>query len=94
MIRAAPLFVLVAAQVAALTLGGCSRNPTVQCEDPSRYASSRSVPPVQVPDDLTVPDETDALRVPDARAVELPPEPACLERPPQFGSQGAADEDA
>jgi uncharacterized lipoprotein len=85
----------------ALGLGiaaGCSRTPTNNCEPNERYATARSAPPVQIPDDLSPPDESGALRLPpDAGAVPAPVADACLETPPPFtgtthpGRRGAAE---
>lgn len=85
------LMILLAAQLA---LGACSHDKSVSCEDSARYASSVSVPPVRVPDDLSVPDEADALRIPDERAArERPNDLPCLESPPDFfgGEENAAE---
>ena len=68
---------------------GCSRDEVARCEPPDRYATARSVAPVQIPDDLSPPDETDALRLPPV--VPSPTEqPAggCLETPPPFFDTG------
>jgi hypothetical protein len=68
---------------AAIT--GCSRQPTTPCEPDARYSTARSVPPVQIPDDLSPPNENDALRLP---PVAVAPGSAtageCLEAPPSF----------
>jgi uncharacterized lipoprotein len=75
--------------LAVLAFAGCSHDAAVQCESPERYASSQSVPPVRVPDDLSVPDETDALRIPDPfPPASLPSDQPCLETPPDFGEGG------
>jgi hypothetical protein len=43
------------------------------------------VPPVQIPDDLSPPNESDALRLPPDAVVPPPAaEGACLETPPAF----------
>lgn len=66
-------------------VAGCSRMETDPCAPDARYSTARSTQPVQIPDDLSPPDETNALR--------LPPDPArgapvtageCLETPPSF----------
>lgn len=69
--------------VAAIT--GCSRGETLPCQPEVRYATARSAPPVQIPDDLSPPDESDAIRLP----AEAAPAGAikagdCLETPPPF----------
>ena len=51
--------------IAALAaIAGCSRQETVACEPDARYTTARSAPPVQIPDDLSPPNEDDALRLP------------------------------
>lgn len=84
-----PVFTTMA--VLVLLAGGCSRDEGLGCAEDTRYMSSRSVPPLRVPDDLTVPDETEALRIPDAPPEEqTPAEAPCLETPPDFfGDQEA-----
>jgi uncharacterized lipoprotein len=82
MTRAAIIGMLLAA--AAL---GCSREEGLRCEDPSQYASSTTAPPIRVPDDLSVPNESDSLRIPDAAGAaspEAPPPQECLEAPPDY----------
>jgi uncharacterized lipoprotein len=75
--------------VAAAIFGGCSRDHTLRCEPSDRYARAGSTAPVRVPDDLTPPDETDALQLPTGDA---PPaadaEKPCLETPPTFTPGG------
>ena len=68
---------------------GCSRNETVDCEPTDRYATAQSVAPVQIPDDLSPPDETDALRLPPVAASSgNRASGGCLETPPPFFSTG------
>lgn len=85
-----PLLAATAAALAVLA-AGCSRDESLGCAEDLRYLESRSVPPLRVPDDLTVPDETEALRVPDApAAAQVPAEGGCIETPPDFfGDQEA-----
>jgi hypothetical protein len=69
--------------IAAVT--GCSRQPTAPCEPEARYSTARSVPPVQIPDDLSPPDESDAIRLPaDVAPVASITAGECLEEPPPF----------
>jgi uncharacterized lipoprotein len=71
------------------TIGACSRDEVARCEPPDRYATARSVAPVQIPDDLSPPDETDALRLPPvAPSPTDPPSAGCLEAPPPFFDTG------
>jgi hypothetical protein len=71
--------------VGLAAVAGCSRQETNPCEPEARYATARSAPPVQIPDDLSPPDEEDALRLPpDAIAASTPTAGECLEAPPSF----------
>lgn len=85
-----PALAALAGAVAVACSGGGDR---MRCDEPGEYVTSRSAPPVRVPDGLSVPDETGALRVPPASSA--PPteqdsaEAACLERPPDYFEDGA-----
>lgn len=72
--------------IAALAVGtGCSREQTVACTPDARYSTARSAPPVQIPDDLSPPNESDALRLPpDVGATTTTAAGACLDTPPAF----------
>jgi uncharacterized lipoprotein len=75
--------------VGLAAVAGCSREPTRTCESAARYSTARSVPPVQIPSDLSPPDEEEALRLPpDLGANAEPPTEECLESPPAF-SEGS-----
>jgi hypothetical protein len=68
-------------------VGGCSRQKeTTNCEPTTRYTTARSAAPVQIPDDLSPPNENDALRLPPDSVASSSdrPEGACLESPPAF----------
>lgn len=90
-IRMSPMSVKLCAALAAVIIAAavtaCSREDGLACESTERYGSARSIPPLRVPDDLSVPDETEVLRVPDQ---SLPDDaaagapPPCLESPPEF----------
>ncbi len=87
----ATLFLLLGLAVVA----GCSREPTRSCEPTARYSTARSAPPVQIPSDLSPPNEEQALRLPpDLGAGVEPPTEECLESPPSFsgGSRRGARE--
>jgi len=66
-------------------VAGCSREPTRSCNSAARYSTARSAPPVQIPSDLSLPNEEEALRLPPdlSASVEQPTE-ECLESPPAF----------
>lgn len=65
---------------------GCSRTETGPCEPEPRYSTARSAPPVQIPDDLSPPDESGALRLPPGASTAGGSVTAgdCLETPPSF----------
>ena len=66
-------------------VAGCSREQTRDCPSAARYATARSAPPVQIPSDLSPPNEEDALRLPpDSGASVGQPSEECLESPPLF----------
>ena len=77
---------IIAGVVLAVSLvAGCGRRGEVRCEDPGRYATSDSIPPVRVPEDLSLPNETESLVIPPgARSPETIAENECLESPPDF----------
>jgi hypothetical protein len=70
------------------SLGGCSSHNIQRCEPTDRYTTVGSVGPVRIPDDLTPPDESDALQLPPANAADssAPPPGGCLEEPPKFAA--------
>ncbi|HVY64527.1 MAG TPA: hypothetical protein VHH11_06880 [Gammaproteobacteria bacterium] len=70
-----------------MLLAGCHRTNTSGCEDTRRYAGAESASPIQIPDDLTPPAETDALRLPPAVSNTRPPSQPCLEDPPAYSEQ-------
>jgi len=73
-------FAGVAVGCGRLGLGG------LKCEDPEVYANSREIAPVQVPSDLTLPNETGSLEIPpelDEKEIIQMRGP-CLESPPEF----------
>lgn len=65
-------------------LAGCSRQPTSNCEPVERYSTASSAPPIQIPDDLSPPNEADALRLPPGAVANVTPSDRCLESPPPF----------
>ena len=80
-------FGFVNALLAALLLSACSGERGLSCENPERYSSATTSPPVRVPDDLSPPDESESLVIPPINQTELSraADPArCLETPPGF----------
>ncbi len=58
-------FVVPGVVLASCLLAGCfGQSGALACADASRYANSSSAPPLRVPDDLSLPDESDSLSVP------------------------------
>lgn len=88
-------FVLAGALAASLS-AGCSRDKetTLVCETTDRYRAARSVPAVRVPDDLSVPDESDSLRLPPDPGAVFAAAGRCLEAPPAFFEAGRPGESA
>jgi hypothetical protein len=81
-------FLGLAAALGGMLLAGCHHSATLACEDTQRYASAESVQPVQIPDDLSPPSETEALRLPPVVPANGPaPTRPCLESPPAFSEQ-------
>lgn len=78
----------VAAVLAVCALGGCSRDKLKPCDPSARYAAAESVPPVRIPDDLSPPNESDALRLPPENAITNRAAAGCLEAPPAFNTSG------
>ena len=79
----------LAAALLIAWLSGCGRDHTLACEATARYASATSAPPVQIPDDLSPPDEKDSLRLPPVATNAAAPTRPCLESPPGFYAEGA-----
>ena len=72
----------------ASILVGCSRLGLgkLKCEDPEIYTNSGEIAPVQVPNDLSLPDEGESLEIPpelSERGVAQMRGP-CLESPPEY----------
>lgn len=65
---------------------GCSGDRAVRCEDDARYRGATSEPPIRIPDDLSIPDESEAIRIPptDGNASASREPGQCLESPPDF----------
>lgn len=76
---------LVLCFILVTLLAACSHDETIECPGGTRYQSAASAGALRIPDDLSVPDETDALQIPGSVA---PPDPGveveCLEYSPAF----------
>ena len=84
--------VLLLGMALALFVSGCGRRFAARCEDPAIYSGSQEIPPVRIPGDLSVPSETEALRIPQTGQLGSA-QPAtgrgpCLESPPAFLQNG------
>jgi len=83
-VSAVRLFLLLAA---AATVAGCSRDRELLCAGDARYQTAESAGQLRIPDDLSVPDETESLRIPadviPRAAVDQNPD-SCLESSPAF----------
>jgi uncharacterized lipoprotein len=82
----APRLILTAA-VATLLLAGCSRGEAVRCPGGTAYLDAGSAEALRVPDDLTVPEETDALRVPGQMPAPDDPSVECLQYSPAYAGE-------
>jgi hypothetical protein len=80
-----------AALIVFSELCACSHGGTLACEPTSRYAAAATIGPVRIPDDLNPPDETDSLRLPPDTGRAAQSSKPCLETPPGFYADGAAN---
>ena len=83
---------LLIGMLAIWWLGGCSDGVGLRCENPARYTDSGEIPPVRIPDDLSPPNQSQALRIPASNDGNLEPVDTrgpCLESPPDFYEVGA-----
>lgn len=69
-------------------LQACSRDRATTCPGGERYMAAESADRIRVPDDLDVPDESDALIIPEPSVPQDGDSGGCLEFSPAF------DEDA
>jgi uncharacterized lipoprotein len=71
-------------------LAACSGKTELVCGREARYREAVSLPTLRIPDDLSVPDESDSLRIPGpvaaapAATAGEEAEPVCLEESPAF----------
>lgn len=85
---------LIVVALAVLT-GACSRDEAVRCSAGTQYLSAESAGLLRVPDDLTVPDQSEALSIPG----QTPPREAdedlsdCLEYSPAYSATEEALEE-
>lgn len=78
---------LTASVLTIVALGACSRETELRCSRDTLYLGADSTGTLRIPDDLSVPDESESLRIPGAPPVA--PDSAgaatsCLEESPAF----------
>ena len=79
----------IAVLAAILGLGACSGESALVCGQDSTYREAGSAATLRIPDDLSVPDESESLRIPGAppaTPANEAAESACLEESPAFSS--------
>lgn len=82
-----------ASAAAAVWLSGCSGDRALSCADSEQYADSGSIAPWSVPNDLSPPDESDALQIPNVREDDASEPSECLETPPRYYDEDQQNED-
>jgi len=66
-------------------LGACSREKKLICGRDTVYREADTIGALQIPDDLSIPDSSETLRIPEAvLAVDDNPGDGCLEHSPAF----------
>ena len=93
--RRTPARIALAAVIglSAAAIGGCANEVALICGSDEYYRDAQTVGPLRIPDDLSIPDETDSLRVPDvggAVADERDPS-VCLEAAPGMPLRAESD---
>ena len=78
---------VIASVLTLVVLAACSRNTELSCSNDTEYLEAASTGTLRIPDDLSLPDESDSLRIPGAPPAA--PEAAaaaapCLEESPAF----------
>jgi len=81
---------VIASLLTILVLGGCSGKTALRCGSNTQYREATSTGTLRIPDDLSVPDESESLRIPGAPPVsqesaEIASE--CLEESPAFSGE-------
>ena len=68
-----------------VALGACSREQTLRCGTDSIYLEARTAGALRVPDDLSVPDDSERLQIPEGGIAEADESAdGCLEYSPAF----------
>lgn len=80
--------------VAVSIVGACSRGEErPDCSRATAYQSAAAGRELEIPDDLSVPDESDALEIPDQVAQVEESSSECLEHSPAFAQEPDAGDD-
>ncbi len=77
---------VIASMLIILGLGACSSETELRCGNHSDYREAASTGTLRIPDDLSVPDESDSLSIPGALPAtpEITEAATCLEESPAF----------
>jgi len=81
---------VIASLVTALALGACSGSDEIRCGNDTQYQAATSTGTLRIPDDLSVPDESDSLSIPGASPAATESAAAalaCLEESPAFSTE-------
>lgn len=83
----------LAAAVVSIT-GACSRGEErTECSRATAYQSAQAGRELEIPDDLSVPDQSDALQIPEPVAPVEERTSECLEHSPAFAQEPEAGDD-
>jgi uncharacterized lipoprotein len=80
---------VIAAMLTILGLGACSGETTLRCSNQTEYLEATSTGTLRIPDDLSVPDESDSLNIPGAPPTtqeSAEADASCLEESPAFSN--------
>jgi uncharacterized lipoprotein len=78
---------VIAACVLAGVLEGCSHEPTQACIRDTLYLDAGTIGGLTIPDDLSVPDSSESLRIPEVViAADNNSTGGCLEHSPAFSN--------
>ena len=81
---------VIASLLTLLALGACSGSTELGCGNDTQYRAATSTGTLRIPDDLSVPDESDSLSIPGASPAgpeSTAAAPGCLEESPAFSSE-------
>jgi uncharacterized lipoprotein len=81
---------VIASVLPIVALGACSGETELRCSRDTLYLGANSTGTLRIPDDLSVPDETESLRIPGAPPVATASAgtaTSCLEESPAFSTE-------